>query len=332
MTNNMFAQYLQPNLSPESVEKSPTRNGYGDGLLEAGKRDEHVVALCCDLTGSTRTNKFADEFPDRFVQVGVAEQNLASVGSGMAAMGKVPFIASYAVFSPGRNWEQIRTTIAYNDANVKIVGAHAGVSVGPDGATHQALEDIAIMRALPNMIVIAPADEHEARKATLAAAKHVGPVYFRLGRSATPIVTTPDTPFEIGKALKVFSRDEALERKVGIVSTGSLLFNSLMAAEELQKNGVGASVLHMATIKPLDEEALLAFAQEHDALVTVEEHQVTGGLGGAVAEFLSGSHPTKISRVGVQDAYGQSGEPDELLEHYGMGIHSIVDAARKLLE
>jgi transketolase len=328
----MFAQHLQPNLSPESVEKSPTRNGYGDGLLEAGKRDEHVVAICCDLTGSTRTDKFADEFPNRFVQGGVAEQNLASVGSGMAALGKVPFIASYAMFSPGRNWEQIRTTIAYNDANVKIVGAHAGVSVGPDGATHQAIEDIAIMRALPNMIVIAPADEHEARKATLAAAKHVGPVYFRLGRSATPVVTTPDSPFEIGKAVRMFSRDESLENTVGIVSTGSLLFNALMAAEELQKNGVGASVLHMATIKPLDEEALLAFASEHGALVTVEEHQVAGGLGGAVAEFLSTVQPTKIARVGVQDQYGQSGEPDELIEHYGMGIDAIVSAGRKVLE
>jgi transketolase len=328
----MFAEHLQPNLSPESVEKSPTRNGYGDGLLEAGRRDENVVALCCDLTGSIRTDKFADEFPDRFVQVGVAEQNLASVGSGMAAMGKVPFIASYAIFSPGRNWEQIRTTIAYNDANVKIVGAHAGVSVGPDGATHQAIEDMAIMRALPNMIVIAPADEHEARKVTLAAAKHVGPVYFRLGRSATPVVTTPDTPVEIGKAVRMFSRDESLERKVGIVSTGSLLFNSLMAAKELQETGVGASVLHMATIKPLDEEALLAFAQEHDALVTVEEHQVTGGLGGAVAEYLSGVYPIKISRIGIQDQYGQSGEPDELVEHYGMGVGSIVAAGRRVLE
>jgi transketolase len=215
---------------------------------------------------------------------------------------------------------------------VKIVGAHAGVSVGPDGATHQAIEDIAIMRALPNMIVIAPADEHEARKATLAAAKHVGPVYFRLGRSATPVVTTPDTPFEIGKSVRMFSRDESLENTVGIVSTGSLLFNALMAAEELQKNGVGASVLHMATIKPLDEEALLAFASEHGALVTVEEHQVAGGLGGAVAEFLSTVQPTKIARVGVQDQYGQSGEPDELIEHYGMGIDAIVSAGRKVLE
>lgn len=328
----MFAEHLQPNLSTESVEKSPTRNGYGDGLLEAGKRDNNVVALCCDLTDSTRTDKFAKAFPERFIQVGVAEQNMASVGSGMAAMGKVPFIASYAMFSPGRNWEQIRTTIAYNDSNVKIVGAHAGVSVGPDGATHQAIEDIALMRALPNMVVIAPADEHEARKATLAAAKYVGPVYFRLGRSETPIVTTPDTPFEIGKAVKMFSCDETLDKKVGIVSTGSLLYNALMAAQELQKNGVGASVLHMATIKPLDESALLAFAQAHDALVTVEEHQVTGGLGGAVAEYLSGVHPVKILRVGVQDEFGQSGEPDELIEHYAMGIDSIVAAGRKCLE
>jgi transketolase len=328
----MFAEHLHPNLSPETVEKSPTRNGYGDGLLEAGKRDENVVALCCDLTDSTRTNKFAEEFPNRFVQVGVAEQNLASVGSGMAALGKVPFIASYAMFSPGRNWEQIRTTIAYNDSNVKIVGAHAGVSVGPDGATHQAIEDIAIMRALPNMVVLAPADEHEARKATLAAAKYTGPVYFRLGRSATPIVTTPDSPFEIGKAELMFTRDESLEKKVGIVSTGSLLFNALMAAKELQQKGIGASVLHMATIKPLDEQALLTFAQEHDALVTVEEHQVAGGLGGAVSEYLSGVHPIKISRVGVQDQFGQSGEPDELVEHYGMGIDSITQAGEKVVQ
>lgn len=327
----MFIDTLQPNLSPESVEKAPTRNGYGEGLLEAGKRDERVVALCCDLTESTKTHLFANEYPERFVQIGVAEQNMASVGAGMAAMGKIPFIASYAMFSPGRNWEQIRTTIAYNNSNVKIVGAHAGVSVGPDGATHQAVEDIAIMRALPNMVVIAPADVHEARKATLAAAKFEGPVYFRLGRSDTPIVTTPETPFEIGKAVRMYSRDEAHERKVGIVVTGSLLFNALMAAEELQRQGVGASVLHMATIKPLDTNALEAFAAEHGKLVTVEEHQVTGGLGGAVAEYLSKTLPTKIIPIGVQDEFGQSGEPDELIEHYGMGIDSIVAAAQKAL-
>lgn len=327
----MFAEHLQPNLSNGSVEKSPTRNGYGDGLLEAGKRDKNVVAICCDLTESTKTHLFAQEFPERFIQGGVAEQNMASVGAGMALMGKVPFIASYAMFSPGRNWEQIRTTIAYNNANVKIVGAHAGVSVGPDGATHQAIEDMAIMRAMPNMVVIAPADEHEARKATLAAAKYSGPVYFRLGRSATPVVTTPDSPFEIGKAQLMYTRDESHEQKVGIVVTGSLLYNALMAAKELNENGIGASVLHMPTIKPLDEEALKAFAEDHDTMVTVEEHQVTGGLGGAVAEYLSGVHPIKISRIGVQDEFGQSGEPDELIEHYGMGTASIVETARNTI-
>jgi len=314
------------------VERIATRNGFGEGLLEAGKRDEKVVALCCDLTESTKTNLFANEFPERFVQIGVAEQNLASVASGMAAMGKIPFITSYAMFSPGRNWEQIRTTIAYNDANVKIVGSHAGVSVGPDGATHQAIEDMAIMRAVPNMIVVAPADVHEARKVTLAAAKHEGPIYFRLGRSGTPVVTTEETPFEIGKAQLMFTRDESLEKKVGIVSTGSLLYNALMAAHELQVAGIGASVLHMATIKPLDTQALAAFAAEHDAIVTVEEHQVAGGMGSAVAEFLSETNPTKIARIGIQDQFGQSGEPDELIAHYGMGISSITAAGKRVVE
>ncbi|MEY3783750.1 MAG: hypothetical protein RLZZ230_72 [Candidatus Parcubacteria bacterium] len=327
----MFAQHLQPNLAPDTVERIPTRNGYGEGLLEAGKRDAQVVALCCDLTESTRTNDFAEAFPERFIQVGIAEQSMASVASGMAAMGKIPFIASYAMFSPGRNWEQIRTTIAYNNSNVKIVGAHAGISVGPDGATHQAIEDMAIMRAIPNMIVIAPADVHEARKVTLAAAKHDGPIYFRLGRSNTPVVTTPESPFEIGKAQRMYSRDEAHEQKVGIVVTGALLFNALMAAEELNRSGVGASVLHMPTIKPLDGAALEAFASEHGAIVTVEEHQIIGALGSAVAEHLSETIPTKMIRIGVRDMFGQSGEPDELIVHYGMDTPSIVAAARKLL-
>jgi len=314
------------------VESVATRNGFGDGLLEAGTRDANVVALCCDLTESTKTHLFANEFPERFVQIGVAEQNLASVGSGMAAMGKIPFITSYAMFSPGRNWEQIRTTIAYNNANVKIVGSHAGVSVGPDGATHQAIEDMAIMRAIPNMVVIAPADVHEAHKVTLAAAKYDGPVYFRLGRSGTPVVTTEETPFEIGKAQLMFTRDESLEKSVGIVSTGSLLYNSLMAAHELQTQGIGASVLHMATIKPLDTEALTAFAAEHDVIVTVEEHQINGGLGSAVAEFLSETNPTKMARIGIHDQFGQSGEPEELIAHYGMDVPSIVAAAKKLIQ
>lgn len=327
----MYAEHLQPNLASGDVEKVPTRHGYGDGLLEAGKRDERIVALCCDLTESTQTHKFANEFPHRFVQVGIAEQSMASVASGMAAMGKIPFIASYAMFSPGRSWEQIRTTICYNNSNVKVVGAHAGVSVGPDGATHQAIEDMAIMRVIPNMVVIAPADVHEARKATLAAAKYDGPVYFRLGRSATPVVTTPETPFEIGKAQVMYLRDAAHEQTVGVVVTGSLLFNAIKAAEELNAAGIGASVLHMATIKPLDTEALLSFANEHKTLVTVEEHQITGGLGSAVAEYLSSVRPTKIARVGVKDRFGESGEPDELISHFGMDVPAIVAAAKEVI-
>ena len=325
-----FAKHLQPNITSGEVPNAPTRNGYGDGLLEAGKRDERVVALAADLTESTRTNLFAEAFPKRFVEVGIAEQNMASVASGMAAMGKIPFIASYAMFSPGRSWEQIRTTIAYNNANVKIVGAHAGVSVGPDGATHQAIEDIALMRVMPNMVVIAPADEHEARKATLAAAQYEGPVYFRLGRSATPVVTTPESPFEIGKAEVLYRRNETLEKKVGIVVTGSLLYNALKAAQQLEADGIGASVLHMATIKPLDAEMLEKFAIEHDALMTIEEHQIAGGLGSAVTEHLSSVRPIRIERIGVADQFGQSGEPDELIAHYGMDVSTIVKTARSL--
>lgn len=328
----MFAYHLQQNLALSTVEKQPTRNGYGAGLLEAGKRNSQVVALCCDLTESTKTDDFAKAFPERFFQMGIAEQSMASVASGMSAMKKIPFIASYAMFSPGRNWEQIRTTIAYNNSNVKIVGAHAGVSVGPDGATHQAIEDVALMRVIPNMVVISPADIHEARKATLAAAKYDGPVYLRLGRSGTPIVTTPESPFEIGKAERMFSRNESYEKKVGIIVTGSLLFNALMAAEELNKIGIGASVLHMPTIKPLDTKALEEFAHEHRLLVTVEEHQVIGGLGGAVSEYLSEVLPTKIFRIGVRDVFGQSGEPEELISYYGMDIPSIVAAAQKMVQ
>ncbi len=328
----MFASHLQPNLTPEGVERKANRVGYGEGLLEAGTRDERVVALCCDLTESTKTDAFAKAFPKRFVQVGVAEQNLASVASGMAAMGKIPFIASYATFSPGRNWEQIRTTIAYNNSNVKIVGAHAGISVGPDGATHQMTEDIAIMRAMPNMVVIAPADIHEARKVALAAAKYDGPVYFRLGRSDTPVVTTAASPFEIGKGEIMYTKNASHATSVGIVVTGSLLFNALMAAKELETQGIGATVLHLATIKPLDTEAVRALAEGHDALVTVEEHQKIGGLGSAVAEFLSEVRPTKIVRVGIDDVFGQSGEPDELVAHYGMDVPAIIAAATKALE
>jgi transketolase len=327
----MLAPHLDKKYDTPEMDKQPSRNGYGEGLVEAAKRDTRIVALAADLTESTRTLPFAESFPDRFVQVGITEQNMASVASGMAAMGKVPFIASYAMFSPGRNWEQIRTTIAYNDSNVKIIGAHAGVSVGPDGATHQAIEDMALMRVIPNMVVIAPADVHEARKATLAAAKYEGPVYIRVGRSNTPVVTTPESPFEIGKAVVMYERSETLGADVAVVVTGTLLFNALKAAQALETRGIGAMVLHMPTIKPLDTEALLRVAKEYKGLVTVEEHQRAGGLGGVVSEYLSEVHPTKIMRVGVDDMFGQSGDPDELVEHYGMGVEGIVRAAELVL-
>lgn len=329
--HNMFATHLHEGVFSGEPEKVPSRNGYGEGLLEAGKRDERVVALCCDLTESTRTNDFAEAFPKRFVQVGIAEQNLVSVASGMAAMGKIPYASSYAMFSPGRSWEQIRTTVAYNKSNVKIIGAHAGVSVGPDGATHQAIEDMAIMRAIPTMVVIAAADHHEARKATLAAAQYDGPVYMRFGRSATPVVTTPESPFTIGKAELLAHASDDKDKKVALISTGTLLYNTLMAAKELDQKGIGVSVLHMATVKPLDEEAVRKLAENHHGIVTIEEHQIIGGLGSAVAEYLAENKPTKMVRVGVKDEFGQSGEPDELIAHYGMDSKAIVAAAEKVL-
>lgn len=324
-----LASHIHPNVFEPTVEKVPNRNGYGEGLKEAGTRDERVVALSADLTASTKTNLFADAFPQRFVQVGIAEQSMASVASGMAAMGKIPFIASYAMFSPGRNWEQVRTTIAYNGSNVKIIGAHAGVSVGPDGATHQAIEDIALMRVIPRMVVIAPCDAQEARKATLAIARYVGPVYMRLAREATGMVTTVGTPFEIGKAEVFLTRDVTHKRRVGIISTGVLTYVALHAAKILNEKGVGASLLHMATIKPLDTKTLDAFARDHEMLITVEEHQRAGGLGGAIAEYMSQTNPMRVVRLGVDDVFGQSGTPEELLKHYGIDRASIVQEVMK---
>ena len=327
----MFADHLDKRICTRDVDKVPNRDGYGDGLKEAGQADPRVVALCADLTESTRTNLFAEEFPERFIQVGIAEQNMASVASGMAACGKIPFIASYAMFSPGRSWEQVRTTIAYNNANVKIIGAHAGVSVGPDGATHQAIEDIALMRVIPNMVVIAPADVHEARKATLAAASYEGPVYIRIARDKTPVVTTEASPFEIGKAYTLFHKDGSHEKTVGIIVTGTLVHNALEAAVALQSRGIGASVLHMPTIKPMDTDALDIFASEHELIATVEEHQVAGGLGGAVAEYYAEHTPKRMVRIGVRDQFGQSGDPEELLAHYKMDTTSIVELITKRL-
>lgn len=325
----MATPKLNPKLFDKDVEQLPIRKGYGDGLLEAGKQDPRVVALCADLTGSTMTGVFAKEFPQRFVQMGIGEQSMASVASGMAAMGKIPFLASYAMFSPGRNWEQIRTTICYNDRNVKIGGAHAGVSVGPDGGTHQAIEDIAITRVIPRMTVLTPCDAIEAKKATLAAAQMTGPVYIRLAREKTPVITTEETPFEIGKAQYFF--EPAKKAQVGIVAIGALVYNAIMAAKELEAEGVMATVLNLGTVKPLDEEKVVELAKATGAIVTVEEHQIAGGMGSAVAQVLAEKQPTQIEFIGVRDIFGQSGEPNELIEHYGMGISHIKEAVKKVI-
>jgi transketolase len=313
-------------LSKELVQE-PIRKGFGRGLLEAGKRDENVVAACADLTDSTQMSLFKAEFPQRFIEIGVAEQNLVTVGSGLAAMGKVPFVSSYAAFMPGRCWEQIRTTICLNDQPVKLVGSHAGVSVGPDGATHQMLEDLALMRVLPNMVVIAPCDSIEAEKATLAMAKDKRPNYVRLAREATPIITTKDTPFEIGKAY-VFAEG----KDVSIIATGTMTYQALAAAEKLYKDGIDAEVVHVPTIKPLDTATILESVKKTGCVITVEEAQINGGLGGAIAELLSEEHPAPLVRIGMKDHFGESGEPSELLEHFGLTAKHIAMTAHHVVD
>lgn len=321
--------HLSPKLFQEDIEQTPTRNGYGEGLVLAGEENKNVVALCADLTESTRTESFAKKFPDRFFEVGVAEQNMATIASGLGVSGKIPYIASYATFSPGRNVEQIRTTVAYNDSNVKIAGHHAGVSVGSDGATHQATEDIAIMRSMPNMRVIVPCDAIEARKATQAAAHIWGPVYLRFGREKTPVVTTDATPFVPGRA-GVFWRSKKPE--VLIVGCGFLLYNALCAARKLEKEKIGTIVLNSHTVKPLDDRKIVELAKKTGAVVTVEEHQIAGGLGGAVAELLGRKAPLPIEFVGLHDTFGESGPPEKLIEKYGMGVGDIMRAAKKVLK
>ncbi len=316
--------YLVKNLL--EPEMKPTRDGYGEGLVLAGQKNKNVVVLCADLTESTRSLAFQKKFPERFVELGVAEQNMASVAAGMALAGKIPFISSYATFSPGRNNEQIRTTIAYNQANVKIAGAHAGISVGPDGATHQALEDIGLMRMLPGLTVIVPCDYEEAKKATLAAAEIAGPVYLRFGREKTPLITTEHTPFKIGRA-EVFKDG----RDVVIFACGSLVYNAVKAALDLEDEKISVAVINIHTVKPLDGETILKYAHKTKAVVTVEEHQIHGGLGGAMAEFLAKELPVPIEFIGVNDKFGESGKPDELIEKYGMGVESIKKAVRKVL-
>lgn len=319
--------FINPKLLERDVEQIPTRNGYGDALVELGKRNASIVVLTADLAESTRVLGFAKAFPDRFIECGVAEQNMAGIAAGLALSGKIPFISSYAVFSPGRNWDQLRVSGCLNNANIKIAGAHAGISVGPDGATHQALEDIALMRVLPRMTVVVPCDYEETRKATIAAAGIKGPAYLRFAREKTPVITTKKTLFKIGRA-EVFRKG----KDVSIIASGPLLYQALVAAEELAKKGIQCEVINNHTIKPLDEKTLLASVKKTGCAVTVEEHQVMAGAGSAVCELFSMHNPVPVEMVGMHDSFGESGTPHELLEKYDMSVQAIKNAVQRVMK
>ncbi len=324
---------LNQKIFEKDVEMKPARDGYGEGLVILGEENQSVVVLSADLTESTRAEGFAKKFPERFFEIGVAEQNMATIAAGLGISGKIPFISSYAVFSPGRNYEQIRTTIAYNDSNVKIAGAHAGISVGPDGATHQATEDMAIMRVIPNMRVICPCDSIETRKATLAAGNMWGPVYIRFGREKSPMITSNETPFIPGRAEILWNSSvNGKKPDVAIIGCGMLLYNALIAAKELENEKISVIVVNSHTIKPLDEKTILAVVDKTKAVVTVEEHQIAGGLGSAVAELLAQRFPVPMEFVGMHDTFGESGKPSELIEKYGMGVKDIKEAVRRVLK
>jgi transketolase len=328
---NSVPKNLNPKIFEDDVEKVPIRNGFGSGLVKAGEQNKNVVALTADLSDSVRTGDFARKFPERFFEVGIAEQNLVSVASGMAAMGKIPFAASYAIFSPGRSWEQIRTTIAYNDQPVICVGSHAGLITGPDGGTHQALEDLAITRVIPNLTVISPCDSVEAEKAVMALTKKPRPTYLRLARDKTPIITNENTPFQIGKAEVLYTPENG-KIDVGIIATGHLVYQAIIVAKEFAERGIDVAVMNMATIKPFDSEAVSSFAKKAGAIVTVEDHQIAGGLGGAVAECLTQNYPVPQEFVGMQDKFGESGEPMELIKHFNLDENGITEAVEKVLK
>jgi len=322
MTNYL----LNSNVFNDDVEQQPIRAGFGRGLKAAGAANDKIVALCADLTDSTQISLFKEAFPERFIEVGIAEQNLVAVASGMARAGKIPFASSYAAFSPGRNWEQIKTTIALNDQPVKIVGSHAGISVGPDGATHQMLEDIALLRVLPNMIVVVPGDGIEAEKATRAIAENGKPSYIRLSREKSPIISTNETEFEIGKAYIL--RDGY---DISLMGTGIMTYQLLIAANILAGQGINAEVVHVPTIKPLDNQTILESARRTGRVLTAEEAQIAGGFGGAVAELLSSELPTPLLRLGMVDRYGESGTPHELLEYFGLTGQHIAEKAAEFV-
>ncbi|MFZ3062849.1 MAG: transketolase family protein [Actinomycetota bacterium] len=319
--------YLVENLFSPTIKQVPTRNGFGEGLLELGKTNPNVWALSGDLTESTRALAFSEQFPERFVEMGVAEQNMAGLASGLGLEGKIPFVCSFAVFSPGRNWDQIRVSIAYSKSNVKIAGSHAGVSTGEDGATHQALEDIAMMRALPNFVVVSPCDATETKRATMRAADIQGPVYLRFHREKSPVFTTEKTPFEVGRA-EIFLNGDDLT----IIACGPILYEALVAAHQLEEEKISARVINCHTIKPIDEETIIKAARETGAVVTAEEHQKYGGLGGAVAEVLAKNFPVPMEMVAVDDTFGESGEARELLAKYGLTTKEIREAVLRVLK
>lgn len=322
---------LNTKIFNENIEKKSIRDGFGEGLLQAGIENENIIVLCADLKEPTRVHLFAERFPERYKEMGICEQNMASVASGMAHMGKIPFITSFGIFNPGRNWEQIRTTICYNDQPVKIISSHSGITVGEDGGSHQALEDIAITRVIPNMVVISPSDAIEARKATIAISKTKYPTFLRCARDNSPIITTEETPFEIGKAQVVFEPEIGIAQ-IGIVATGQMVYRSIVAAKELEKNNIKIKVINLSTIKPLDKDAIISLAKETKRIITAEDHQVAGGMGSAVAECLSENYPVKIKFIGIKDKFGQSGKPEELVNHYEINIDSIIKSAFEILK
>ena len=308
-----------------TMEKKDTRSGFGDGLYELGLSNDKVVGLCADLTGSLKMNKFQDEFPERFFQMGIAEANMISMAAGLATAGKIPFTGTFANFSTGRVYDQIRQSVAYSDKNVKICASHAGLTLGEDGATHQILEDIGLMKMLPGMTVINPCDYSQTKAATIAIADHEGPVYLRFGRPKWPIFTT-DMEFTIGKALHMKTGTD-----VTIFATGHLVWNSLEAAKALAEEGISAEVINIHTIKPLDNKAILDAVANTKCAVTAEEHQMNGGLGDSICQLLARHTPLPVEMVAVNDSFGESGTPMELMEKYGLGVKDVIAAAKRAI-
>lgn len=319
---------LAEKLFKKDIEYRLMRDGFGEGLKIAGEEDEKIIVLTADLKDSTKVNLFADTFPERFIEVGVAEQNLVTIASGMANYGKIPFVTSYSAFSPGRNWEQIRTTIGIDSYPVKIIGAQSGLNIGHYGVTHQSLEDIALARVIPNMNVIVPSDHIETMKATIEMAKIDEPFFMRLPRIDSPVYTTEKTPFKIGKANVL---TESKKPEVTIISCGLMVYEALLAYKELEKNGIETIVINLHTIKPIDSETIIRYAKLTGAVVTIEEHQVIGGMGSAVSECLSKNYPVPMEILGVQDRFGQSGKPKELFEEYGLTKEDIEKSVKKVI-